>query len=79
MRYIVSKAPGIGGPAIPEDEPCLVVRAQDVLAPAILKNYIRLANDLGVSEDVLTELDNHLDTLYKWRDENRFKLKLADR
>ena len=39
-RYVVRKAEGIGGNPIPDDEPCFVVRGQDVLAPALLGEYI---------------------------------------
>ena len=34
-RYAVQKAPGIGGAPIPDDEPCIVIRAQDRLALAV--------------------------------------------
>lgn len=31
-RYLVTKAPGVDGPPIPENAPCLVIREQDRLA-----------------------------------------------
>jgi hypothetical protein len=39
-RYLVRKAPHVGGRPIPEDEPLLVVRAQDHLCLPTLDFYI---------------------------------------
>jgi hypothetical protein len=39
-RYIVSKAPHVGGPPIPGDEPALVVRGHDHLCLPTIDFYI---------------------------------------
>lgn len=78
-RYIVTKAPGTPGLPIPEDEPCLVIRAQDVLALAMMREYIRRATEIGVSPEVMSELYGHEYRLETWRAENPSKIKLPDR
>ena len=39
-RYVVQKAEGVGGNPIPEDEPCIVIRGQDILADRVLRDYL---------------------------------------
>ena len=53
-RYVVRKAEGIGGDPIPDDEPCFVVRGQDVLAPALLgeKDILRYREAPGYDPEV---------------------------
>jgi hypothetical protein len=80
MRYQVQKAPGIDGLPIPEDEPCLVVRAQDMLAPIMLQWYIDLYSTFEDSQDeVRTELQDHLRRVLAWQVDHADKVKLADR
>lgn len=60
-RYFVVKAPGVGGPQIPPDEPVLVIRAQDVLASTMLSVYIELPEIIGVLEEAdRFDLADHL-------------------
>ena len=79
-RYQVRKSPHVGGDPIPEDEPCLVIRAQDQLATATLSAYIaryrRLPNH---SREVVNELFAHLEQLVIWQDTHRDQIKTADR
>ena len=79
-RYQVRKSPHVGGDPIPEDEPCLVIRAQDMLAPAALAWYIERYEaldhpDPGVIEDLLATAAE----LERWRSEHPFSIKRADR
>lgn len=77
-RYVVRKADGVDGPPIPEDEPCLVIRAQDQLAARMMRLYIdmyTLLDDHG--DDVVDEMNDHLDRLIEWQLTN--PVKTADR
>lgn len=77
-RYVVEKAPGVDGAPIPEDEPCLVIRAQDVLAVRMMRLYIDFYTLLDDhQEDVVEELNDHLDRLVYWQLEH--PTKTADR
>jgi hypothetical protein len=77
-RYRVQKAEGIGGAPIIEDEPVLVIRAQDVLARPMLREYIRRYLNLMPSDAaVVVELAHQLDALDKWQQLHRTKV--ADR
>lgn len=86
-RYIVTKAPGVDGPPIPDDEPCLVIRAQDVLAVPMLNKYIGLYVDMltmqGLTDvqlsahPVLQDLLIHQTILREWQAKNF--VKVADR
>jgi hypothetical protein len=81
VRYIVQKAPGVGGDPIPDDEPCLVVRGQDVLAVDMLTTYIARYNSLGHDADpeVLEEMMRNREQLIQWQKDNPEKVKVADR
>jgi hypothetical protein len=77
-RYRVSKNYGIGGPPIENDEPILVVRAQDVLAPFIMLTYITKYKELvGFNNEIVTELQEHLGEIIKWQLDH--PVKVADR
>lgn len=79
-RYLVRKAPGVGGPPIPEDEPVVVIRAQDKLALALFEMYQTwYEDDPDADLLVITDLDAHKDELVRWRHENAHKIKTADR
>lgn len=81
-RYIVQKREGVDGPPVPEDEPVLVIRAQDFLATTMMEEYIRRYAGLPPEvrdPNVLTELRDHSVRLSLWRIENVDKLKYADR
>lgn len=78
-RFIVQKAPHVGGEPIPEDEPCIVIRAQDVLAPLFMHNYILKYSELeDASQPVIDRCNEHLHALLRWQMENGDKLKVAD-
>lgn len=79
-RYQVTKREGIDGPPIPDDEPYLVIRAQDTLADFILGTYIdRYLSVYGEVADpqVIQELKEHRKNLRQWQAVN--KTKMADR
>ena len=80
-RYLVQKAPGVGGKPIPEDEPCLVIRGQDLQAVAMLKTYIAFYQTLGYAADpkVIADLEEHLDALIEWQGDHAVDCKWADR
>lgn len=79
-RYLVQKAPGVGGDPIPEDEPCLVIRAQDIMALATLRTYIEYYS-IGRPWDyaVVVDLEAHLQALIDWQADHPDKVKWADR
>lgn len=80
MRYFVEKADGISGPPIPPDEPCIVIRGQDLLAPTTLQRYIDTYSEFDdAQEEVIEELRDHLAILLEWQMDNADKIKLADR
>ena len=80
-RYVVQKAPGIGGNPIPEDEPCIVVRAQDQLAIAVIDHYLAIYRAIlthgGGDQRVLDELELHRDAIEVWQ--RHHPTKIADR
>jgi hypothetical protein len=82
MRYQVQKSDGISGPPIPPDEPCLVIRAQDVFASVMLEIYLALYRDLHADDrdrGVIADLIDHLKVMRQWQADNPSKLKIADR
>ena len=84
-RYEVRKADGVGGDPIPDDEPVLVIRAQDVLALEMLDDYMAAyCNLTGWSADdveaspVIARVAAHREALVEWQKENRHRMKVAD-
>lgn len=73
-KYIVTRSDGV---PIPEDEPCLVVRAQDVFAPAVLRHYMDMTREL-VPAHVTSALERHWQRLMAWRDDNEDRIKVPD-
>lgn len=79
-RYVVRKAEGIGGDPIPDDEPCFVVRGQDVLAPALLGEYILRYREVpGYDPEVEAELSLLLMELGRWQASHFSTVKTADK
>jgi hypothetical protein len=80
-RYVVVKAPGVGGHGpIPEDEPCIVIRAQDRLACSVLSFYLSEYQDRAVVDDaVISELEAHREAVLAWQVAHPDKVKWADR
>ena len=82
-RYVVQKAPGVGGTPIAEDEPCIVIRAQDKLALASIDYYLTLyatiteAVGSPSAPDVIAELYQHRHAIEEWQ--RTHPTKLADR
>lgn len=80
QRYQVQKSPGVGGHPIPDDEPCLVIRAQDVFAPVMMRIYMALYIDVEEHDpEVMEELRDHLDKIQRWQGTHPLLVKLADR
>lgn len=78
-RFTVQKAPHVGGNQIPDDEPCIVIRAQDVLAPSMMHKYIMVYSELeDASPEVIERLNDHFHALLRWQVENGDKVKVAD-
>lgn len=66
------------GELMPEDEPCLVIRGQDILAPAVLLHYLKIYETFTDHDPkVIRELEDHLEVLREWQRSHR--IKLADR
>lgn len=81
-RYLVKKAPGVGGNPIPHFEPVVVVRGQDSLALDVLDFYaLRYAEVYGDKADqrVLTDLVALREQLESFRTEHPERIKRADR
>ncbi len=84
-RYLVSKAPGVGGDPIPESEPCIVVRAQDKLALLMIDQYLLLYETMfehggtGADWRVIEELRDHRKEVERWQKDNHERVKMADR
>jgi hypothetical protein len=84
-RYLVTKAPGVGGEPIPADEPVLVIRAQDELSLLMLDQYLLLYRTFyehfgtGADWRVIEDLQAHRDELERWQSDNPDSVKKADR
>ena len=79
-RYVVQKAEGVGGKPIPEDEPCIVIRGQDVLASVMLELYLLMYARFEAPDfEVIAELTEHQSRLHEWQEQHLTSLKLADR
>lgn len=77
-RYVVVKAEGVAGPPIQADEPCFVIRANDVLAQRMLNHYIDAWVELdGDVEPILSELIAHQQAVGDWQ--RSHGVKVADR
>ena len=84
VRYVVQKAPGIGGDPIPADEPCIVIRAQDKLALSVIDQYLALYRAIcaysvipGAGSLVIEELEQHRAAIEEWQRDH--PTKFADR
>jgi hypothetical protein len=80
-RYLVRKADGVDGPPIPDDEPVLVIRAQDVLADVMMAAYLAHYQVLGAYYDpaVVADLKVHRTALQAWQAAHADAIKVADR
>lgn len=81
-RYRVEKREGVKGPAIPDDEPYMVIRAQDKLAVIMMDTYLAAYDSLpaGARDPrVIDELLTHRADLVAWQEANRGRCKYADR
>lgn len=76
-RYLVRKNDHVGGQPIPEDEPVLVIRAQDRLAIPMIDLYLSLYQEGNFDFAVLQELAQHRDAIKAWQAEHGSKV--ADR
>jgi hypothetical protein len=77
-RYVVTKAPGVGGDPIPPDEPCLVIRANDILAREMIAVYVIKYRDYPEAQQkVLDELVEHYLAICSWQKEHQTRI--ADR
>jgi hypothetical protein len=70
MKYTVTRTDGT---PIPPDEPCFVIRAQDLFAIKAVQAYIDLTRDL-VRVEMTRELIAHRERIAHWQLEHRPKL-----
>lgn len=73
-KYVVSRSDGT---PVPEDEPCFVIRAQDMFSAKIVQMYIGLVEHL-VDDDMVEELVAHFMRIKEWQRENKDKIKIPD-
>lgn len=69
-RYVTHKREGVDGPPIPDDEPYMVIRAQDKLASTMLAFYLGLYGSLPDKDRdsaVTAELMEHMRKLNRWQ------------
>jgi hypothetical protein len=59
---------------IPEDEPVLLIRGQDVLAPMIARTWADGFRLVGGDPEVVQAMRNYADHIERWQDENRAKV-----
>jgi hypothetical protein len=79
-RYAVAKQPWVEGPPIDDDEPVIVVRAQDVLAVEFMDWYMgRYEVQANPDPAVRDELLAHRAALIEWRKAHPERIKVADR
>lgn len=80
-RYIVHKVGWVGGNPIPDDEPCFVIRGQDLLALKMIDAYINLLYETPdkVDEGVVEDLLAHQLRIAEWQYCHRDQVKFADR
>lgn len=69
-KYIVTRT---GGKPIPEDEPCFVIRAQDMFAPVAVACYA-LAVKNSVSAEMREEIIDHIDRIDEWQVKHGVKI-----
>ena len=78
-RYVVVKNADAEGDPIPDDEPVLVIRAQDQLAVEAMDWYLgRYEVQQGATAEVRDRLLAHRAELVRWRNENSDRIKVAD-
>jgi hypothetical protein len=79
-RYLAEKRSGVGGRPIDHDEPVIVIRAQDVLAPVMMLRYMELYEPFeNADPGVLEECREHLAAIIEWQADNPERVKVADR
>lgn len=59
---------------IPEDEPVMLFRAQDVLFIHVLMHYAHELDKIGADEDMVLAVQDHIETAREWRRENQVKV-----
>jgi len=69
-KYTVTRT---DGKPIPEDEPCFVIRGQDIYAVTMVGYYMDRVKD-RVSAGMMRELDDHLHRILKWQEVNGVKV-----
>lgn len=62
---------------IPDDEPVFLLRAQDNLAPNILREYAVRVNKKG-NREMADRVWEHAAAMEKWRGDNQDKIKNPD-
>jgi hypothetical protein len=60
------------------DEPVFTLRAQDALAPFVVRQWLNDARINGVNEGKIRRGREHLDAIVKWQEEHPDKVKIPD-
>lgn len=63
---------------VPEDEPTFILRAKDLLAPAVLQDWIESAQHSGVNPDKITHAQEHLEAFEAFQRLHPERCKLPD-
>lgn len=64
---------------IPEDEPVLLIRGQDVLAPMIARAWADGYRLIGGDPEVVAAMRSFADHIERWQDENTGKVPTVPR
>lgn len=59
---------------IPEDEPVLLLRGQDLAAPEAVRAWIKQARILGASEEILDAASGQALEMIRWQEEHGAKV-----
>lgn len=66
-------------PIIPDDEPVLLLRAQDVCAPAALDFYAEQLMGSGADKELVDAVRRHAQAMRDWQRERKTKVPDADK
>lgn len=77
-RFVDLGAPGHPDHVIPEDEPVLLVRGQDLCAVPTARCWADSNDALGGDPEMSRLVREHADRIQAWQDANPARAKLAD-
>ena len=68
----------LDGTPIPQDEPLILFRGKDKLLPRLLEQYKQLCQDGGSPQGQIELLQQRIDEIKVWQDNNQDKVKIPD-